>query len=152
MCAYWWISHYRNIKNILVINNTVDLEQLWHKSYATAVRDLFSTVYIFVIWFYSPSYRFTFSLWHIMGANPHSVCVDRRKKKWRNKDCCTSSLDCIIVALQKWSCKWSVPAKVVFILIFGQLCLPALCSWFPVSCRWNGPNGVYNPQAGYFYP
>ncbi len=28
-----WINHYTNIKNILVITNTVSLGQLWHKPY-----------------------------------------------------------------------------------------------------------------------
>lgn len=68
----------------------------------------------------SPLYLFKFSVINITAANAHNVCVDCRKKKWRNKGSCTNSPDFIIVALQRWSCKWSVPAKVVLLSVFGR--------------------------------
>lgn len=36
----------------------------------------------------------------------------RRKRRWRSKGSCTSSRDSTTAALQRWCCKWSVPAKV----------------------------------------
>lgn len=35
-----------------------------------------------------------------------------RRRRWKNKSCCTSRPGCIVVELLKWSCKWSVPVKV----------------------------------------
>lgn len=65
------------------------------------------------------------SVTNITATNAHNVCICCRKKKWRNKGSCTSSPDFIIVVLQKWSCKWSVPAKVVWLPSFSQHLLPS---------------------------
>lgn len=35
-----------------------------------------------------------------------------RKRKWRSRRCCISKPGCTTEALQRWCCRWSVPAKV----------------------------------------
>lgn len=89
----------------------------------------------------SPLSLFQFCVVIIKAANAHNACVHRRKKKWRNKGSCTNSPGSIIAALQRWSCRWSAPAKVVLLVrSTRRLCLLSSGLWLlPLYVGETGP-------------
>lgn len=57
--------------------------------------------------FYNPLW-----IWIIFRSGAFCIIISHRKRKWRNRRCCISKPGFMIVALQRWCSRWSVPAKV----------------------------------------